>query len=98
MSRSRKRKHIRYHRGSERDPIAMAERQLRLRKTPMVLEARHPTQEAAIAAAMAESAVGDTVEIHASDCPVSGIAEPTLEDHDECGCKPLVVHVTGARA
>ncbi len=58
---------------------------------------RYPTQELAIAAAIGESEPGDTVEIHASDCRLSAIEDPTPDDEAACGCVPLVITV-GATA
>ncbi len=55
-------------------------------------------RELAIAQAVARLNPGDTLEVHASDCPLSTIEHPTEADEAACACTPLVMTVTGARA
>lgn len=53
-------------------------------------DGKYPTQEDAIAAAMAESEIGDIIEIHDAACSVQG--------DEDCDCEVLTIRVEGAEA
>lgn len=56
----------------------------------------YPTQDEAIGVALAESAPGEIVEVHATDCEI--VEDPETGDVVEpCTCEPLILTV-GAQA
>jgi hypothetical protein len=58
----------------------------------MTAPSTHPTQDEALAAALAESQPGDQVSIHDSECGTRA-ARSSEEAEALCTCEPLVITI-----